>query len=184
MKKSSFLTFIFACWPGAGQMYLGYTKRGASLMTAFVTVLGVAGFLDLWFFSILLPVIWFFAFFDAFAIRNMTPEEAAAKPDDFIVPPELRNRAGAQEIAHRYHLALGIGLIVIGVYILYNSFFLSLFANLLNALPYDLNWLWRIASNLPTLAVAILLVLFGLRLMRGGRKKEKPDELVEFKGDD
>ena len=97
---------------------------------------------------------------------------------------EEQNRAGAQEIAHRYHLALGIGLIVIGVYILYNSFFLSLFANFLNALPYDLNWLWRIASNLPTLVVAILLVMFGLRLMRGGRKKEKPDELVEFKGDD
>ena len=133
MKKSSFLTFIFACWPGAGQMYMGYTKRGTSLMTAFVTVLGIAGFLDLWFFSILLPVIWFFAFFDAFAIRNMTPEECAAKPDDFIVPPELRNRVGAQEVAKRYHLALGIGLIVIGVYILYNSFFLSLFANLLNA---------------------------------------------------
>ena len=34
MKKHPIVTFIFACWPGAGQMYLGYTKRGVSLMTA------------------------------------------------------------------------------------------------------------------------------------------------------
>ena len=27
MKKNAFLTFIFACIPGAGQMYYGYMKR-------------------------------------------------------------------------------------------------------------------------------------------------------------
>lgn len=62
MKKSAFLTFIFACWPGAGQMYLGYTKRGFSLMTIFLLLIGLSGFLDLWIFAVLTPVIWFFAF--------------------------------------------------------------------------------------------------------------------------
>ena len=28
MKKNGFLTFIFACIPGAGQMYYGYMQRG------------------------------------------------------------------------------------------------------------------------------------------------------------
>ena len=42
MKKSAFLTFIFACWPGAGQMYLGYTKRGFSLMTIFLLLMDMA----------------------------------------------------------------------------------------------------------------------------------------------
>ena len=59
MKKHPIATFIFACWPGAGQMYLGYTKRGVSLMTAFMLTIGISGFLNIGIFSILLPVIWF-----------------------------------------------------------------------------------------------------------------------------
>ena len=35
MKKNAFLTFIFACIPGAGQMYYGYMKRGTSLLVYF-----------------------------------------------------------------------------------------------------------------------------------------------------
>ena len=35
MKKNALLTFIFACIPGAGQMYYGYMKRGLSLITFF-----------------------------------------------------------------------------------------------------------------------------------------------------
>ena len=31
MRKSRILTFLFGLWPGAGQMYLGYMKRGISL---------------------------------------------------------------------------------------------------------------------------------------------------------
>ena len=31
MKKNGFLTFIFACIPGAGQMYHGYMQRGLSI---------------------------------------------------------------------------------------------------------------------------------------------------------
>ena len=35
MKKNALLTFIFACIPGAGQMYYGYMKRGTSLLVYF-----------------------------------------------------------------------------------------------------------------------------------------------------
>ena len=30
MKKNGILTLLFACIPGAGQMYQGYMKRGLS----------------------------------------------------------------------------------------------------------------------------------------------------------
>ena len=40
MKKNAFLTFIFACIPGAGQMYYGYMKRGTSLLVYFYLVAG------------------------------------------------------------------------------------------------------------------------------------------------
>ena len=35
MKKNGILTLLFACIPGAGQMYQGYMKRGLSLITMF-----------------------------------------------------------------------------------------------------------------------------------------------------
>ena len=35
MKKNALLTFIFACVPGAGQMYYGYMQRGLSLIALF-----------------------------------------------------------------------------------------------------------------------------------------------------
>ena len=41
MKKNGFLTFCFACIPGAGQMYYGYMKRGLSLITLFCIGVGL-----------------------------------------------------------------------------------------------------------------------------------------------
>ena len=45
MKKNALLTFIFACIPGAGQMYYGYMQRGLSLITLFCAsfMLGAVG---------------------------------------------------------------------------------------------------------------------------------------------
>ena len=44
MKKNAFLTFIFACIPGAGQMYYGYMKRGTSLLVYFCLFIMLGAF--------------------------------------------------------------------------------------------------------------------------------------------
>ena len=62
MKKSSFWTFVFSLFPGAGHMYLGLMKKGASLMLLFCLTIALSGFLNLSFLLILLPVIWFYSF--------------------------------------------------------------------------------------------------------------------------
>lgn len=74
MRKSRILTFLFALWPGAGQMYLGYMKRGVSLMGIFCLLISITGFLNLSFLFFLLPVIWFYAFFDTLNLRSMSYE--------------------------------------------------------------------------------------------------------------
>ena len=43
MKKNGFLTFIFACIPGAGQMYYGYMQRGLSITMMLILCLMAAG---------------------------------------------------------------------------------------------------------------------------------------------
>ena len=177
MKKSLFLTFCFACCPGAGQMYLGYTKRGASIMLAFFALFGLSAFLNLWLVSVILPVIWFFAFFDTFAIRNATPEELAAKPDCF-----LYDLPGIEDLSNKYHVALGWVFIFIGLYALYNNLFMPVMANVLDMLPYDLWWLWNLFYEIPTFIVAVLIILVGVRLIRG--KKQPPDDdVITFQGE-
>ena len=47
MKKSSFWTFVFSLFPGAGHMYLGLMKKGASLMLLFCLTIALSGFLNL-----------------------------------------------------------------------------------------------------------------------------------------
>lgn len=182
MKKNLFLTFCFACCPGAGQMYLGYTKRGASIMLPFFVVFGICGFLDLWIFSVILPVLWFYAFFDTFSIRNSSPEQLADKPDDFLYTFDAQHRQSAVELTRKYHLLLGAVLIFSGLYALYNSMLMPLIGNLLNLLPYDLWWLWNIFRDIPTLVVAVLIILLGIRLIRGESKEKESDDVVDFKG--
>ena len=46
-KKGSFLTFCFSMLPGAGEMYLGFMKRGASLMTLFFFIIFSSTWLQL-----------------------------------------------------------------------------------------------------------------------------------------
>ena len=62
MKKSRFLSFVFGMIPGAGQMYLGYLKRGVSLMGLFGLITAVSSMFYLGVLTFLLPVIWFYAF--------------------------------------------------------------------------------------------------------------------------
>ena len=72
-RKSGFLTFCFACLPGAGEMYLGYMKRGLSVMIAFWGLIFVASLLNMGILGILAPIIWAYSFFDTFNLRAQTP---------------------------------------------------------------------------------------------------------------
>ena len=77
-KKNGFLTLVFACFPGAGQMYQGYMKRGISLTLACCTLFSLTMYLYLTYLLIFLIPLWLFSFFDSYNLRAQTPEQAAA----------------------------------------------------------------------------------------------------------
>ena len=55
-------------------------------------------------------------------------------------------------------------------------------ANVLDMLPYDLWWLWNLFYEIPTFIVAVLIILVGVRLIRG--KKQPPDDdVITFQGE-
>ena len=78
------LTFMFSFIPGAGQMHLGYMKRGLSIMS----IAGLIFMLALEFGSIfLIPflIIMAYSFFDTYNIRNMIRENGNDKKEDEFI---------------------------------------------------------------------------------------------------
>ena len=158
MRKSRILTFLFALWPGAGQMYLGYMKRGVSLMGLFFLIFAIMGFLGLSFLAFLLPIIWFYAFFDTMNLRSMSYE--FLPQDDFLFHLDSINAPELVKFFQRRHLLAGVLLIILGVYILLHNFVLPIFY-----FTFQIN-LYPLFESLPTLVVAAAIILLGVHLIR------------------
>ena len=185
MKKSSFWTFGFSLFPGAGHMYLGLMKKGASLMLLFCLTIALSGFLNLSFLLILLPVIWFYSFFDAMNLRNVPYEERMAREDHFLFDMDGLLNKDWKVVLKRRHLLVGIICIFFGAWILFQNIVGPYLYQLSEIMP----WLYHLINSLPTILVATAIILLGIYLVTGGKKKytvhEQDDQdYVEYGGDD
>ena len=172
-RKNGFLTFCFAFVPGAGQMYLGYMHRGLSIVTLFAVVTMAASFfsfLGLGILAVLLPIIWMYSFFDTFRIAGMTPEEAAANPDAFLLDPaEVMGDKWRSLLCGRHKL-IGIALIALGAYMLYRNF---LYPSLMRLVyEFGLAWLERMMNGLPVLLMAVVIIGLGVWLIKGPSQRD------------
>ncbi len=174
-KKSSFLTFCFSLLPGAGQMYMGFMKRGASLMAAFFLLIFLSTWLNLSPLMFAMPVIWFFAFFDTFNLRSMPDEQFYALKDEFILIPEI-SRDKAKLLQQKYHNIIALILIIIGVTVLWNNVLDLLYS----IIPSELNkYIFGIRYYLPQLLVGCAIIALGLYLIRGKKKELDNADKVE-----
>lgn len=169
MKKNSFFTFIFAFWPGAGQMYLGLMKRGTSIMTAFFLIICIAGFFDLGIICLALPVLWFYSFFDTLNYNNMPYERKILIEDKFLFVDEIfGDKSGA--IGSKKNSLVGGILIFIGIYAIFSNFvrpFLWRMSDMMNS-----SIIYDFICNIPTLALIIFIILFGIKLTKGKTEDE------------
>ena len=180
-RKSGFWTVLFSLFPGAGQMYQGYMKRGVSLMGLFWAVLLVAALLNVPELSLALPVVFCYAFFDSLNIRSYTFEEAQANPDTFLF---FEPGSGIANTLQRIQgKGLGIALVALGGYLLMR-----------NCYSMVMGWLWRYSEwayrlidsfmeRIPALAVGVVIILLGIHLIRGGKKaRESLDDVTTYRG--
>lgn len=175
MRKSRILTFLFALWPGAGQMYLGYMKRGVSLMGVFCLLIAITGFLNLGILFFLLPVIWFYAFFDTLNLRSMNYE--FLPQDDFLFHLDSLSSGKVLKFFRQRHLLVGILLIVVGIYMLAELILPTMF--------YRFNIdLYPFFNALPTILVAAAIIWLGIRLIRSSvMHKAIEDDYQEYHGE-
>lgn len=179
MEKNRLLLFLFSFMPGAGQMYLNMMKKGLILMTLFCGVTFCAAFFYFELLLALLPVIWFYSFFDALNSGHLTYEERIAADANFFTDMDrvFANDMGA--LLKKSHLFLGTVLVLAGVYLLFNNVFSGVIRSLDNYLP----GLLGIFHKFPTLLVAIFIIVWGIRLAKGGKKPEEPVDFKEYEGD-
>lgn len=186
IKKSNFFTFCCAFIPGAGQMYLGMMKKGVALMFAFFSIIGIASFFRLGFLTVFLPVIWFYSFFDTLNIKWMTPEKREELDQQFsseLFSGKQFNKGWLDALKQKHSLLAGAGLIMVGIYLLFSNFVLPILREIFEIYGIDF-WLFSyMIRTIPTLFVAIAIIVLGIHLVRGKKTAPSEKDFVEFKGD-
>lgn len=170
MQKSSFLTILFSFIPGAGQMYQGYIKRGTSLMTLFFLCCFGGNFLGnligylfegVWF---LLPIIWFYSFFDSLNLRTRIIHGMELEPDAWMFQCGLPKRRFSFQ-----HKWVGAALVVVGVLALYTNFIPPLLNyNAVYSNPILAQFLYK----LPSLVIFVAMIVIGVKMIIGGKAKD------------
>ncbi|WP_058307644.1 hypothetical protein [Gracilibacillus massiliensis] len=159
--KSKMLATALSIFPGAGHMYLGLQKRGLQLMVAFLLSIYILDVLNLSIFLFLIPIIWFFSFFDALQLANKIEYEIV---DDVPVIKYLVNQ----------QKWIGIGLLVLGFFYLFDAVLLPTMANTVRELfNFDI---WHYYHQyFQVTIVSLLLIGGGFKLIIGSKKNKKED---------
>lgn len=156
------ITLALSIIPGAGHMYLGYQKKGLVFMAGFFFTIFFMGWLNLSFLLFLLPLIWFYSFFDAFHTFNGNDIEDI---DIFNMLPS---------ISHKH---IGIGLIVLGVIVAFQNLLLPVTREILYSI-FEYYKISRIENYIQTFIVSIIFIAGGIRILRGKKIKD-----LEIEGD-
>lgn len=174
MKKNGFLTFIFACIPGAGQMYYGYMQRGLSLITMFIACFIVGAIINP--LAALAIIVWIYSFFDTYdLVRHLAAGDP--KEDGLLL---VGNFDDVKKLIPQHTKLVGWGLIGFGVWALYDLLIGNwVYKILTNVLGYG--HAWDIINGIPNLVVGGLLVFAGFKLLNmHPAKKNSDDELPPY----
>ena len=172
-KRSKFWTVALAMIPGLGHMFNGFMKLGLSFMSIFAGVWFLATWLNFGPLGLLAPVVWFYAFFDCLNRRFLDDEEFYAQEDHYLITEETLKRFHL-ETTDRTRQVVGIALVVVGVYAIWNNIFGYW---MIEALPMAIRGLIRTLSwMIPQLIVAGLIIWAGVSLIRGRREAFAAEE--------
>lgn len=174
MKKNGFLTFIFACIPGAGQMCYGYMQRGLSLITMFIACFIVGAIINP--LAALAIIVWMYSFFDTYdLVRHLAAGDP--KEDGLLL---VDNFDDVKKLIPQHTKLVGWGLIGFGVWALYDLLIGNwVYRILTNVLGYE--YAWDIINGIPNLVVGGLLVFAGFKLLNmHPAKKNSDDELPPY----
>lgn len=167
-KRGKVTTFLCSLIPGAAEMYMGFMKKGISLMAIFIMSIVVPSVLRVSDVFILFAVlVWFYSFFHARNLAACSEEEFKGQVDEYIWASFLEGRE--IKVTNPTLRKWGaIVLIVYGVSQLWHTV-----ARWIYYLIPD--YMWEVASmfvdEVPQILVSVVIIIVGLKLIAG--KKEE-----------
>lgn len=172
-KKSKFLTFVFTMLPGAGHMYLGFMKMGISIMSCFFAILCFSMIVHFSPLLFIVPVIWFYSFFDALNKNGLPDEEFYALEDKFILNIDSEGFKDFQ--LGKFRLIIAVALILIGCNLLLSNILDVVY----RILPPSVEVVLRDFFNmLPELFVGMLIIFIGVKLILGKNSELKKEAML------
>ncbi|MDO4273800.1 MAG: hypothetical protein Q4D16_09025 [Eubacteriales bacterium] len=170
--KRGFWLFIASLIPGAGEMYMGFRKKGISIMLVFWSIFALASGMGMDFLVMFLPIIWFYSFFDVHNLKTLSDEEFYSMEDSYILHMD-QLIGDTDNILKKYRSLIAVILIVFGVSILWNNF-----ADILYwILPGFLGDIIRsIFYRLPQIVIAVAIIIAGFYLLSDKRSKLKDNK--------
>lgn len=172
-KHSRFLAVMFGFVPGAGHMYLGKMNRGLTLMALCFGIIALGVIFTPALF--LLPLVWFYAFFDCLNISALTKEQLDALPDELGFGSVDLTALKAKFPSGSGGRLLGWAFILVGGYMLYELLAYR-FVELLESIFHytEFWWLRNLIAEVPQTVLSVVIIFLGIRLIRGGRKQADP----------
>lgn len=166
-QKKGFWLFLFSLIPGAGELYMGFKKQGVSLMLFFWGTIAIAFTLNLGILCMLLPILWFYSFFNVHNLKSLSDEEFYMIEDDYAF--HLDKLIADKEIfIKKYRTFIGVVLILCGLSLLWNILYDILYYMLPEFLIHLLN---NISYSFVRGVVGLGIIYIGIALIRGKRKE-------------
>ena len=165
MERSRFFAFIFSFVPGAGQMYLGLMKKGSIILSLFCGIGFFSAFVRIELFLMFLPVIWFYSFFDTLNLKRLRYEQRIENEDAFMeIIYKIFGKFISQDFSGAFgkrHLLVGGICIFAGIYIIFDTVVVRFIFNVISIDSEYFHEIRRLVSSLPTLAIAVIIIIFG-----------------------
>lgn len=154
-QKRGFWLFIFSLIPGAGEMYMGFKKQGISIMFLFWGVFAIGACTGMDWLVFLIPIIWFYSFFNVHNLKSLSEEEFYSIEDSYVL--HMDELAGDISSLLKHHGKItAILLIFLGASILWNTLVDFLYM----ILPgYLADVIGRFTYHLPQLVIAAAIIL-------------------------
>lgn len=166
-QKRGFWVFFFSLIPGAGELYMGFKKQGISLMALFWGTIAVTGILNFGTLCVVLPILWFYSFFNVHNLKSLSDEEFYSIEDTYVFHLDTLI-ADKNNFIRKYRNFIGVVLILCGFSLLWNI----LYDILYSLLPsFFITLLDSISYSLVRGVVGLGIIYLGIALIRGKRKE-------------
>jgi len=166
-EKSKLLTFGFSLLPGAGHMYMGFMKMGLSLMAAFFFLIFLSSWLSIGPLLFVLPLIWFYSFFDCMNKRYSTEEEFLLLEDNYLFSLDELAKID-KGIFRKHSLVSGVLLVILGIYLIWINTMHSLSGFMS---PNLYNVIYDVTRLAPQIIIGIAIIVVGAKLIIGKKKE-------------